>query len=69
MKSAKVAISNTFCTIHVSIADAEWMKSWSGVTVTSPPGLQRLGRVTAAVTGPVGLPGRHGNSCPKFFQN
>jgi len=36
-----------------------------GVTVTGPPGLQRLGRATAAATGPVGLPGRRGNSRPK----
>ena len=26
-KSTKVAISNSFCTIHVPIKDAEWMKS------------------------------------------
>ena len=26
-KTAKVAISNSFCTVHVPIADTEWMKS------------------------------------------
>jgi len=26
-KSAKVVISNSFCTIHVPIADVQWMKS------------------------------------------
>jgi len=31
--------------------------SLPGVTITSPTGMQRLGRATTAVTGSVGLPG------------
>jgi len=30
--------------------------------------LQRLGQATAVATGPVGLPGWHGNSCTKAYQ-
>jgi len=40
-----------------------------GVTVTGPSGLQQLGQATAAVTGPVGLTDRHGNSRPKAYKN
>ena len=34
----------------------------TGVMVTDSPGLQRPGRVNTEATGPVGLPGRRGNT-------
>jgi len=67
-KSATVAISSSFFTIHILIADAEWIKSICsvatrvgllllGVTVPGPPRLQRPGWATAYATGSVALPG------------
>jgi len=37
--------------------------------VTSLPELQQPSWVTTAATEPVGLPGWHGNSCPRAYKN
>jgi len=58
-KYAKVAILNSFCTVHVPIADAEWMKSICSMTtgVALLPGYGNQFRPTqVAVTRPAVRP-------------
>jgi len=80
-KSAEVAISNYFCTIHiphtssrctmneVNLQRGNRCSTTTGFMVTALPGLQWPDQATAAATGPVGLLGWHGNSCQKSIKN